>query len=170
MLHFGQRPAPGTVRYGPPLARAPMTVLHHRGPTAPLDARPYPHRPRHLRPRRPRQALHIPPVTPASPSSSARGGHAGGTTRSGDTPGQRMLKLIYPKRSVVVVLRRWAKEGRTVQNYQLNHVVRELRKYSRLKHAMEVHRTPPNPCHVSTVDASKTLPLATYSTYYQPDS
>uniref|UniRef100_A0A804R8Q0 Uncharacterized protein n=1 Tax=Zea mays TaxID=4577 RepID=A0A804R8Q0_MAIZE len=48
-----------------------------------------------------------------------------------------MLKLIYPKRSVVVVLRRWAKEGRTVQNYQLNHVVRELRKYSRLKHAME---------------------------------
>uniref|UniRef100_A0A804PCC4 Uncharacterized protein n=1 Tax=Zea mays TaxID=4577 RepID=A0A804PCC4_MAIZE len=70
--------------------------------------------------------------------SSARGGHAGGTTGSGDTPGQRLLKLIYPKRSVVVVLRRWAEEGRTVQNYQLNHVVRELRKYSRLKHTMEL--------------------------------
>ncbi|KAL6623310.1 hypothetical protein ACP70R_033189 [Stipagrostis hirtigluma subsp. patula] len=55
-----------------------------------------------------------------------------------DTLGRRLLKLIYPKRSAVVVLRRWAEEGRTVQKYQLNRVVRELRKYGRFKHALEV--------------------------------
>jgi hypothetical protein len=38
----------------------------------------------------------------------------------------------------VVVLRRWAEEGRTVHKYQLNRVVRELRKYRRFKHALEV--------------------------------
>lgn len=37
-----------------------------------------------------------------------------------------------------MVLRRWTEEGRTVQKYQLNRVVRELRKYRRFKHALEI--------------------------------
>uniref|UniRef100_A0ACD5Y8Q5 Uncharacterized protein n=1 Tax=Avena sativa TaxID=4498 RepID=A0ACD5Y8Q5_AVESA len=74
--------------------------------------------------------------TSASVASNGGGGSisAGG----GDTLGKRLLKLIYPKRSAVVVLRQWAEEGRTVQKYQLNRVVRELRKYRRFKHALEI--------------------------------
>ena len=56
----------------------------------------------------------------------------------GGTLGKRLLKLIYPKRSAVVVLRRWAEEGRPVHKYQLKRVVRELRKYRRFKHDLEV--------------------------------
>ncbi|KAF0888212.1 hypothetical protein E2562_013667 [Oryza meyeriana var. granulata] len=56
----------------------------------------------------------------------------------------RLLKLIYPKRSAAVVLRRWAEEGRTVQKYELNRVVRELRKYRRFKHALEVPNHSPS--------------------------
>ncbi|GJM95543.1 hypothetical protein PR202_ga12290 [Eleusine coracana subsp. coracana] len=52
--------------------------------------------------------------------------HAG----RGDTLGKRLLKLVYTKRSAVVVLRKWTEEGRTVQKYQLNRIVRELRKYT----------------------------------------
>lgn len=55
-----------------------------------------------------------------------------------DSLGRRLLSLIYPKRSALVVLRNWAEEGKTVQKYQLNRVVRELRKYKRFKHALEV--------------------------------
>ncbi|KAB8117655.1 hypothetical protein EE612_059896 [Oryza sativa] len=72
----------------------------------------------------------------AAVSGGAEGG--GGEGRGGDTLGRRLLKLIYPKRSAAVVLRRWAEEGRTVQKYQLNRVVRELRKYRRFKHALEI--------------------------------
>ncbi|XP_051205558.1 pentatricopeptide repeat-containing protein At4g02820, mitochondrial [Lolium perenne] len=73
-------------------------------------------------------------------SSSAPAASGGGSISAGggDTLGKRLLKLIYPKRSAVVVLRRWAEEGRTVQKYQLNRVVRELRKYRRFKHALEI--------------------------------
>ncbi|GJN07676.1 hypothetical protein PR202_ga25524 [Eleusine coracana subsp. coracana] len=69
-------------------------------------------------------------------SASARTG--GGNTGRGDTLGKRLLKLVYTKRSAVVVLRKWTEEGRTVQKYQLNRIVRELRKYGRFKHALEV--------------------------------
>lgn len=55
-----------------------------------------------------------------------------------DSLGRRLLSLIYPKRSALVVLRKWAEEGKTIQKYQLNRVVRELRKYKRFKHALEV--------------------------------
>nr|XP_010921943.1 pentatricopeptide repeat-containing protein At4g02820, mitochondrial [Elaeis guineensis] len=61
--------------------------------------------------------------------------HGGGGR---DTLGRRLLSLIYPKRSAVVVLRKWAEEGKSVQKYQLNRVVRELRKYKRFKHALEI--------------------------------
>ncbi|RLN29919.1 pentatricopeptide repeat-containing protein [Panicum miliaceum] len=76
-------------------------------------------------------------LSAAAPEASSAGGGGVGARR-GDTLGKRLLKLIYPKRSAVVVLRRWAEEGRTVQKYQLNRVVRELRKYGRFKHALEI--------------------------------
>ncbi|ONK80576.1 uncharacterized protein A4U43_C01F19360 [Asparagus officinalis] len=55
-----------------------------------------------------------------------------------DTLGRRLLSLIYPKRSAVIVLRKWAEEGKPIQKYQLNRVVRELRIYKRYKHALEI--------------------------------
>ncbi|TVU50004.1 hypothetical protein EJB05_01353, partial [Eragrostis curvula] len=70
--------------------------------------------------------------------STAASASARGDAGRGDTLGKRLLKLIYPKRSAVVVLRQWKEEGRTVQKYQLNRVVRELRKYGRFKHALEI--------------------------------
>ena len=78
--------------------------------------------------------------TSASAAASSGGGGGSISAGGGDTLGKRLLKLIYPKRSALVVLRRWAEEGRTVQKYQLNRVVRELRKYRRFKHALEVSR------------------------------
>lgn len=109
-------------------------------------------------------------------SASARGGHAGGAAGSGDTLGKRLLRLIYPKRSAVVVLRRWAEEGRAVQKYQLNRVVRELRKYGRFKHALEVRTHDAQPFLPTSPEPTlrKLLPLArslaTCSTYCRPHS
>lgn len=76
------------------------------------------------------------PPGPGNPTttSSSKGGGGGGR----DTLGRRLLSLIYPKRSAVVVLRKWAEEGKALQKYQLNRVVRELRKYKRYKHALEI--------------------------------
>ncbi|CAL4891947.1 unnamed protein product [Urochloa decumbens] len=71
-------------------------------------------------------------------STAAPAGGGGRGAGRGETLGKRLLQLIYPKRSAVVVLRRWAEEGRSVQKYQLNRVVRELRKYRRYKHALEI--------------------------------
>ncbi|KAL0903125.1 hypothetical protein M5K25_027479 [Dendrobium thyrsiflorum] len=67
-------------------------------------------------------------------SRSSRGGGGGG----GQTLGRRLLSLIYPKRSAVIALQKWAEEGKTIQKYQLNRVVRELRKHKRFKHALEI--------------------------------
>lgn len=71
----------------------------------------------------------LPPVAPITKAGRGAGR---------DTLGRRLLTLIYPKRSAVVVLRKWAEEGKTIQKYQLNRVVRELRKYKRYKHGLEV--------------------------------
>ncbi|KAF5197978.1 Pentatricopeptide repeat-containing protein, partial [Thalictrum thalictroides] len=64
---------------------------------------------------------------------------SGGATNTGgrDTLGRRLLSLIHPKRSAVVTIRKWAEEGKTVQKYELNRIVRELRKFKRYKHAIE---------------------------------
>ncbi|KAK8952830.1 Pentatricopeptide repeat-containing protein [Platanthera guangdongensis] len=67
-------------------------------------------------------------------SGDARGSRGGGS----HTLGRRLLSLIYPKRSAVIALRKWADEGKSIQKYQLNRVVRELRKYKRFKHALEI--------------------------------
>ena len=95
--------------------------------------------------------------TSASAAASSGGGGGSISAGGGDTLGKRLLKLIYPKRSALVVLRRWAEEGRTVQKYQLNRVVRELRKYRRFKHALEV--LPARPCHCHRVTPGRPPPV-----------
>ncbi|XP_010556784.1 PREDICTED: pentatricopeptide repeat-containing protein At4g02820, mitochondrial [Tarenaya hassleriana] len=64
------------------------------------------------------------------------GGGGGGGRR--DTLGGRLLGLVYRKRSAVVAIRKWKEEGRTVRKYELNRIVRELRKLKRYKHALEI--------------------------------
>lgn len=59
--------APPTSAAAPSLSRTPPTTLHHRRPTAPLDARPHLHRLCHLHLHRARQPLRL-----ASSSSLAR--------------------------------------------------------------------------------------------------
>ncbi|GKV22497.1 hypothetical protein SLEP1_g32362 [Rubroshorea leprosula] len=61
---------------------------------------------------------------------------SGGGTR--DTLGGRLVSLVYPKRSAVVAIRKWKEEGRPVRKYELNRIVRELRKLKRYKHALEI--------------------------------
>ncbi|XP_015575612.1 pentatricopeptide repeat-containing protein At4g02820, mitochondrial [Ricinus communis] len=58
--------------------------------------------------------------------------------RGGDTLGRRIFSLVYSKRSAVIAIRKWKTEGHKVQKYQLNRIVRELRKMKRYKHALEV--------------------------------
>ncbi|XP_050203693.1 pentatricopeptide repeat-containing protein At4g02820, mitochondrial [Mercurialis annua] len=68
----------------------------------------------------------------AAENAAASGG--GG----GDTLGRRLFSLVYKKRSAVIAIHQWKEEGRKVQKYQLNRIVRELRKLKRHKHALEV--------------------------------
>ncbi|KAL0435750.1 UNVERIFIED_CONTAM: Pentatricopeptide repeat-containing protein, mitochondrial [Sesamum radiatum] len=56
----------------------------------------------------------------------------------GDTLGRRLFALVYTKRSAVVALRKWKEEGHVVRKYELNRIVRELRKLKRYKHALEI--------------------------------
>lgn len=56
----------------------------------------------------------------------------------GDTLGRRLLSLVYAKRSAVITIGKWKEEGGTVRKYELNRIVRELRKLRRYKHAIEV--------------------------------
>lgn len=65
-----------------------------------------------------------------SPTTTSKGGR--------DTLGRRLLSLVYAKRSAVITIRKWKEEGHAVRKYELNRVVRELRKLRRYKHALEV--------------------------------
>ncbi|XWS46812.1 hypothetical protein CRYUN_Cryun14cG0100600 [Craigia yunnanensis] len=67
---------------------------------------------------------------------TAKSGDGGGGGR--DTLGWRLIGLVYPKHSAVVTIRKWKEEGHTVRKYELNRVVRELRKIKRYKHALEI--------------------------------
>lgn len=58
--------------------------------------------------------------------------------RGRDTLGRRLLSLVYPKRSAVIAINKWKEEGHTARKYELNRIVRELRKLKRYKHALEV--------------------------------
>lgn len=74
--------------------------------------------------------------TAAAVEKGAQGGSSGG---GGDTLGRRLLSLVYPKRSAVVAINKWKEEGHPPpRKYQLNRIVRELRKTKRYKHALEV--------------------------------
>ncbi|XP_076904493.1 pentatricopeptide repeat-containing protein At4g02820, mitochondrial-like [Bidens hawaiensis] len=55
-----------------------------------------------------------------------------------DTLGRRLLSLVYTKRSAVIAIRKWKEEGHVVRKYELNRIVRELRRLKRYKHALEV--------------------------------
>ncbi|KAM7271189.1 hypothetical protein ACFE04_030403 [Oxalis oulophora] len=55
-----------------------------------------------------------------------------------DTLGRRLLSLVYDKRSAVITISKWKEEGRTVRKYELNRIIRELRKFARFKHALEI--------------------------------
>nr|GMD20034.1 pentatricopeptide repeat-containing protein At4g02820, mitochondrial [Ipomoea batatas] len=78
----------------------------------------------------------------AATKPTAAGGGTGSpaTTSKGgwDTLGRRLLSLVYAKRSAVITIRKWKEEGHAVRKYELNRVVRELRKLRRYKHAVEV--------------------------------
>ncbi|KAJ4792544.1 Pentatricopeptide repeat-containing protein [Rhynchospora pubera] len=65
-------------------------------------------------------------------SDDSVGGGGKGTLR------RRLLDLTYDKRSAVAVLTQWSREGKRIQKYQLNRIVRELRKYKRYKHALQI--------------------------------
>ncbi|XP_010091037.2 pentatricopeptide repeat-containing protein At4g02820, mitochondrial [Morus notabilis] len=69
----------------------------------------------------------------ATKNDADAGGSAGR-----ETLGKRLLKLMYPKRSAVIAIRKWKEEGRTVRKFELSHVVKELRKRRRYKHALEI--------------------------------
>ncbi|KAK0583074.1 hypothetical protein LWI29_033052 [Acer saccharum] len=78
--------------------------------------------------------------TKAAAAVQTSGG--GATEKSGgggrDTLGRRLLSMVYPKRSAVITIRKWKEEGHVVRKYELNRIVRELRKLKRYKHALEI--------------------------------
>ncbi|KAE8660645.1 Pentatricopeptide repeat-containing protein [Hibiscus syriacus] len=72
----------------------------------------------------------------ATNKGAAKTGSRGGVGR--ETLGWRLIGLVYPKRSAVITIRKWIEEGHTVRKYELNRIVRELRKLKRYKHALEI--------------------------------
>ncbi|KAL7151387.1 hypothetical protein ABFS83_04G027400 [Erythranthe nasuta] len=82
-------------------------------------------------------------ASPAQDTLSEEGKYAAGNKLStsgtgGDTLGRRLFALVYKKRSAVVAVRKWKEEGHVVRKYELNRIVRELRKLKRYKHALEI--------------------------------
>ncbi|PIN25848.1 hypothetical protein CDL12_01400 [Handroanthus impetiginosus] len=69
---------------------------------------------------------------------STAGNRSTASKTGGDTLGRRLFALVYAKRSAVATIRKWKEEGHFVRKYQLNRIVRELRKLKRYKHALEV--------------------------------
>ncbi|KAI3979995.1 hypothetical protein MKX01_042649 [Papaver californicum] len=67
-------------------------------------------------------------------TGDGNGGGGGGV----DTIGKRLLRLTYARRSAVTCINEWIQEGRSVRKYELNRAVRELRKFRRYKHALEI--------------------------------
>ncbi|XP_052210954.1 pentatricopeptide repeat-containing protein At4g02820, mitochondrial [Diospyros lotus] len=74
-------------------------------------------------------AKHLTSVEPSGTAASSSGR---------DTLGRRLLSLVYAKRSAVITIRKWKEEGHIVRKYELNRIVRELRKGKRYKHALEI--------------------------------
>ncbi|KAI3732405.1 hypothetical protein L1987_63610 [Smallanthus sonchifolius] len=78
-------------------------------------------------------ASKAPPPHPGVISATRRNASGGR-----DTLGRRLLSLVYTKRSAVIAIRIWKEEGHIVRKYELNRIVRELRRHKRYKHALEV--------------------------------
>ncbi|KAF4390914.1 pentatricopeptide repeat-containing protein At4g02820, mitochondrial [Cannabis sativa] len=77
----------------------------------------------------------------SAPNKVSKTGAVTKTNTSGggrDTLGKRLLSLVFPKRSAVIAISKWKEEGNSVRKYELNRVVRELRKLRRYKHALEI--------------------------------
>eukprot|EP01018_Ginkgo_biloba_P007817 Gb_14212 [translate_table: standard] len=51
---------------------------------------------------------------------------------------RRISRLGDPKHSAVTALEQWIREGRRPKKWQLKRIVKELRKYNRYKHALEI--------------------------------
>ncbi|XP_057467035.1 pentatricopeptide repeat-containing protein At2g20710, mitochondrial-like isoform X3 [Actinidia eriantha] len=58
--------------------------------------------------------------------------------KSGDSLYRRISPLGDPTVSIVPVLDQWVQEGRTVKKGDLENIIKELRRYSRFKHALEI--------------------------------
>ncbi|PKI53202.1 hypothetical protein CRG98_026403 [Punica granatum] len=77
--------------------------------------------------------------TSAAPSTGATAESLSAKKRSGgNTLGKQLLSLVYAKRSAIVTIRQWKEKGNQVRKYELNRIVRELRKLRRYKHALEI--------------------------------
>ncbi|KAF3944302.1 hypothetical protein CMV_029214 [Castanea mollissima] len=77
----------------------------------------------------------------AAAAGEEKAAAAASTKSSGDgrdTLGRRLMSLVYAKRSAVIAIRKWKEEGHTVRKYDLNRIVRQLRKLRRYKHALEI--------------------------------
>lgn len=80
-----------------------------------------------------------------------------------DTLGKRLMSLVYPKRSAVIAISKWKEEGHPVRKYELNRIVRELRKLKRYKHALEVSSFPFSPlCNLILYSLSQFCNTLTY--------
>ncbi|XP_078441373.1 pentatricopeptide repeat (PPR) superfamily protein [Wolffia australiana] len=84
------------------------------------------------------QALFFAARSLKTPPTAITAERLSSTIAGRDTLGRRLLSLVHPKRSAVPVLHRWSEQGKPVQKYQLNRVVRDLRKHGRHKHALEI--------------------------------
>ncbi|KAL4376886.1 hypothetical protein GQ457_02G003220 [Hibiscus cannabinus] len=69
-------------------------------------------------------------------NAAPESGGGGGGRRN--TINRRFIGLVHSKRSAVDTIQKWKDEGSTVSKYELNRVVRELRKLKRYKHALEI--------------------------------
>lgn len=71
-------------------------------------------------------------------TGSSAGSSSSKERNGGNALGKQLLSLVYAKRSAVVTIRQWKEKGNQVRKYELNRIVRELRKLKRYKHALEV--------------------------------
>ncbi|EXB79630.1 hypothetical protein L484_011570 [Morus notabilis] len=62
------------------------------------------------------------------------------TTRApkGDTLFQRISRCGDPKISLIPVLNHWAEQGRDVNQPELQRIIKQLRKYRRFSHALQL--------------------------------
>eukprot|EP01018_Ginkgo_biloba_P028974 Gb_03508 [translate_table: standard] len=51
---------------------------------------------------------------------------------------KRLFRLVFPTRRAVPVLQNWINEGRELKKWELDRILRNLRKFHRYKHALEV--------------------------------